>query len=156
MDPVSSVLKVACQTPAAKMVKQIESKVRASGGRPGRDAQPRSWGGRGREVGRRPSAARGKGTRRLGLGLREARAWTCLRQRSTYRWKGGEARGRPGGWALGAQLCPCPVRRASPPPPHGASCAPVLGKPQLAEEMESVLGSRQSLDTGRARRWRAG
>lgn len=89
-------------------------------------------------MGRRPSAARGKGTRRP--------AWD--------RGKPGPGRARggracPGGReerGEGARRCVCPVRQAA---PHGASCTPVLGKPLLAEGVKSALGPGPSLDTGR-------
>lgn len=135
-----------------------------SRGRPGAPCTLRRWGrrwaGGGQAARPHPWA---KGTQRLGLGLREARAWVRPR-RSSMPWrKRGERRGPPGGRSQGAQRCLRPVRpgdalaRGAPVClPAARSASPGPGNP------DGVRGWREAPLSPicipirvRARRWRA-
>ena len=129
--------------PAAKMVKQIESKVRVPGHARARHEAPGNWGRRWAKGGQStPPHLSGKGTRRLGLALREARAWARPGPWSVPWRKGGDGQVSLEGKV---QVTQCVwrmhARGERPGVLHYAPSTPLAGKPGLGRGWkEAALG----------------
>lgn len=117
------------------MVKQIESKVRVPGHARARHEAPGNWGRRWAEGGQStPPHPSGKGTWRLGLALREARAWARPGRWSVPWRKGGDRQVSLEGKV---QVTQCVwrmhARGERPGVLHYAPSTPLAGKPRLGE-----------------------